>query len=119
VRKNFTAALEKAELSVFRVYDLRYTFASLLLAQAAPITYVAAQLGHSKPTRTLQWYAHWIPSGHERFVDDIAAPQRRRTGRGPKSLGTNCAPKANRALPVVWKRPIRLVGRQGLEPWTR
>jgi len=29
------------------------------------------------------------------------------------------APKPNRALPVSRKRPIRLVGRQGLEPWTR
>lgn len=26
---------------------------------------------------------------------------------------------ANRALPMFWKRPIVLVGRHGLEPWTR
>src|SRR6266850_1441647 len=77
VRKNFAAALDKAKLSGFRVYDLRHTFASLLLAQGVPITYVAAQLGHSKPTTTLQWYAHWIASGHERFVDGLAGP----TGR--------------------------------------
>jgi len=32
---------------------------------------------------------------------------------------TNWAPKAFRALPILWKRPKRLVGRQGLEPWTR
>ena len=65
----------------FRVYDLRHTFASLLLAQGAPITYVAAQLGHSRPTTTLQFYAHWVPGGRERFVDRITGPQTRRTER--------------------------------------
>ena len=29
------------------------------------------------------------------------------------------APQANRALKVSPKRPILLVGRHGLEPWTR
>ena len=38
-------------LPVFRVYDLRHTFASLLLARNAPITYVAAQLGHGVVTK--------------------------------------------------------------------
>lgn len=42
--------LKAAELPNFRLYDLRHTFASLPLAQNAPITYVAAQLGHAKPT---------------------------------------------------------------------
>jgi hypothetical protein len=50
---------------------IAYTFASLLLAQKAPITYVAAQLGHARPTTTLQFYAHWIPSGAEHFVDGL------------------------------------------------
>jgi hypothetical protein len=58
---NALRALEKAGLPRFRVYDLRHTFASLLLAQGAPITYVAALLSHSRPTTTLQWYAHWLP----------------------------------------------------------
>ena len=75
VRKNFADALRGVGLAGFRVYDLRHTFASLLLAQGAPITYVAAQLGHSKPTTTLQWYAHWVATGHERFVDGLAGPK--------------------------------------------
>jgi integrase-like protein len=86
------AALRKAELNGFRLYDLRHTFASLLLAQGVPITYVAAQLGHSKPTTTLQWYAHWIPSGHERFVDGLAGPKTGKTRkRGGKALTTKPA----------------------------
>jgi len=81
VRKNFAQALDHAKLEGFRVYDLRHTFASLLLAQGAPITYVAAQLGHARPTTTLQFYAHWIPNGTERFVDGLAGP----TAKKPRS----------------------------------
>jgi integrase len=51
------------------MYDLRHTFASLLLASSAPITYVAAQLGHTKPTTTLRYYAKWIPKEGLRYVD--------------------------------------------------
>jgi len=119
VQKNFAAALKKAQLGRFRVYDLRHTFAPLLLVQGAPITYVAAQLGHSKPTTTLQSYAHWIASRQERFVDGLAGPKTPKAKPRTRSAGTNWAPKANRALRLSPKRPIRLVGRQGLEPWTR
>jgi len=80
VTRVFKRALRAASLPNFRLYDLRHTFATLLLARNAPITYVAAQLGHSKPTTTLQWYAHWLPSGRETFVDALdeadVAPQR-------------------------------------------
>src|SRR5262249_31752348 len=38
-------------------------------------TYAAAQLGHSKPTTTLQWYAHWLPSSRRSFVDALDDPE--------------------------------------------
>ena len=41
MRKAFAQALKRAKLPGFRLYDLRHTFASLLLAQNAPITYVS------------------------------------------------------------------------------
>ena len=112
VRRIFAAMLAKAELSSFRVHDLRDTFASLLLAQGALITYVSAQLGHSRSTATLQWYAHWLPAGG-------SASWTTSPGRPSRGVGNNLAPKANRALPLLWKSPIRLVGRGGLEPPTR
>jgi integrase len=51
------------------MYDLRHTLASMLLASGAPITYAAAQLGHTKPTTTLRYYARWLPKEGRRYVD--------------------------------------------------
>jgi len=101
VRKNFAEMLSKADLPHFRVYDLRHTFASLLLAQGAPITYVAAQLGHSRPTTTLQWYAHWLPGGRERFVDGIAGPKTRKAGPKPGNRGHQLGTKPKSATSGV------------------
>jgi integrase len=71
-----------------RVYDLRHTYASLLLAEGAPVTCVAAQLGHSSAATTMRYYARWIPSKGKRWVDVLD----RKTAAGkklePKS-GTN------------------------------
>ena len=53
-RRLFKRALGKAKLPAFRLYDLRHTFASLLLAASAPITYVSAQFGHVNPSTTLR-----------------------------------------------------------------
>ncbi len=58
----------RAGLPHFRLYDLRHTYASLLLAAGAPITYVSAQLGHANPTTTLRYYARWIPGQGQRWV---------------------------------------------------
>ena len=69
VRKHFQRLMLLSGISGHRVYDLRHTFATLLLTMAAPITYVAAQLGHANPTTTLRWYAHWLPSDAARYVD--------------------------------------------------
>ncbi len=62
-----------AKLPRFRLYDRRHTFATHLLAEGAPTTYVAAQLGHAKPTTTLAFYAHWLPRGDKRFIDRLEA----------------------------------------------
>lgn len=69
VGRVFRGVLRRAGLPAFRVYDLRHTFASLLLARNAPITYVAAQLGHANPATTLRFYARWIPSMGRRWVE--------------------------------------------------
>src|SRR5262249_23957746 len=69
VPKAFKRALKDAKLPAFRVYDLRHTYASLLLAERAPITYVPEQLGHANASTTLRYYAKWIPSKGQRWAD--------------------------------------------------
>jgi integrase len=65
----FRKMLRLAKLPDYRVYDCRHTYASLLLASGAPITYVSQQLGHSSPATTLRFYARWIPSKGRRWAD--------------------------------------------------
>jgi integrase len=71
VRTAFARTLKRAKLPALRVYDLRHTFASLLLAKGEPITYVSAQLGHADATTTLRWYARWLPRTDRRAVDAL------------------------------------------------
>jgi integrase len=73
VARRFQGLVTRAGLPRFRLYDLRHSFASHLLALGAPITYVAAQLGHAKPTMTLAAYAHWLPRGDRALADRLEA----------------------------------------------
>ena len=71
--RRFRAILTRAGLPRFRLYDLRHSFATHLLGDGAPITYIAAQLGHAKPSTTLQFYAHWLPRGDKAWADRLEA----------------------------------------------
>jgi integrase len=68
-RALFRQVLNAAKLPAFVPYDLRHTFASILLSSNVPLLYVSKQLGHSKATTTLDHYAKWLPSGEQRFVN--------------------------------------------------
>jgi len=64
--KVFTRILSKAGLRKIRFHDLRHTYASQLLANGVPATYVSRQLGHSNPKITWGVYAHWAPGENQR-----------------------------------------------------
>ncbi|MGB2694956.1 MAG: site-specific integrase [Dehalococcoidia bacterium] len=56
-RRCFAKAAEAVGIEGSRPYDLRHSFASLLIHEGRSVVEVAAQLGHS-PTMTLTTYAH-------------------------------------------------------------
>jgi integrase len=95
---------KRAGLPHFRLYDLRHTYASLLLAAGAPITYVSAQLGHANPTTTLRYYARWITGQRQRWailldrfgskLEPKVEPKRRFVGVDDPQLLEKVAPRA-------------------------
>ena len=68
VAKVFKRVLKRAKLPGFRLYDLRHIYASLLLAEGAPISFVSHQLGHRSPDTTPRFYARWLPSTGKSFA---------------------------------------------------
>jgi integrase len=71
VAKAFRKVLVAAGLPQFRLYDLRHTYASHLIAEHADIAYIAKQLGHAKMTTTLLYYGHWFPKGDRHYVEQM------------------------------------------------
>jgi integrase len=57
-RLHLHPALVKASLPRMRFHDLRHTYASLLIDQGENVVYIQKQMGHHKPTVTLDIYAH-------------------------------------------------------------
>ncbi|HEY7308245.1 MAG TPA: tyrosine-type recombinase/integrase [Gemmataceae bacterium] len=60
-RRSFAKALKKAGLPPVRFHDLRHTAATLMLLSGINVKAVAATLGHSKASTTLNIYAHKLP----------------------------------------------------------
>lgn len=56
-RRAFDVACERAGLDI-TYHQLRHNFASALIASGADVTFVSHQLGHSRPSITLDVYSH-------------------------------------------------------------
>ena len=61
VRRLFKNICARAGIQGFTPYDLRHTYASLMLMRGADPRYVQRQLGHESLSTTYRYYAHWIP----------------------------------------------------------
>jgi len=57
-RRALQPALHRAGIEHLRWHDLRHTYASLLVAGGANITWASRQLGHGSPDITLRVYGH-------------------------------------------------------------
>jgi integrase len=72
IAKIFRSVLRGAGVPRHRLYDLRHTFASQLLAENAPPLYVAAQMGDRIET-VFRHYAAWVPRGDSQWAVRLAA----------------------------------------------
>lgn len=71
VRKRFHKLLEDAELPKVRLYDLRHTHATMLMATNTNPKLVQARLGHSSIAITLDLYSHVLPGMGQIAVDNL------------------------------------------------
>lgn len=72
--RHFKAILRKADLPIqTRVYDLRHTNATLLMAANTHPKVVAERLGHSTTQLTLDTYSHVVSAMQEQVVDTLGA----------------------------------------------
>lgn len=74
LKRRFKPSLQRAGIDDIRFHDLRHTYASIMLAQGAPMKYVQHQLGHSSITMTMDLYTHMLPEVNEQcacLIDNI------------------------------------------------
>jgi integrase len=57
-RRCLTEAIRESGIQPLRWHDLRHTYASMLIATGASITFVSRQMGHASPHITLRVYGH-------------------------------------------------------------
>ncbi len=76
-RRWYYPLLESFKWRGYRFHDLRHTYASMMLSHGISYLYVSKQMGHSKPTTTLDIYAHFIPDINDHSVDLIGDKFRR------------------------------------------
>ncbi len=56
--KNMRRACQSAGLALYSPHDLRHRYASVQIARGVPVTNLAAQLGHTRKSFTLDVYSH-------------------------------------------------------------
>jgi integrase len=69
----FRQLLKGAELPAIRLYDLRHSHATLLMAAGEHPKVVQERLGHSSIQLTLDTYSHVVPGMQERATERLEA----------------------------------------------
>jgi len=74
VNRHFKPILKTAKLpSSLRLYDLRHSCATLLLAQGEHPKIVSERLGHASVTLTLDTYSHVLPTMQQQAAEKLEA----------------------------------------------
>ena len=71
VRRHFKPIVKAAGLEPLRLYDLRHTCATLLLAGGEHPKVVAERLGHSSTVMTMDVYSHVLPDMQEKAAEKL------------------------------------------------
>lgn len=74
-KRKFDSARIAAELSQGRPHDLRHTYATQAIEEGASVLHVQNQLGHAKPSITLDVYASHFSARDTDLVDRMGARQ--------------------------------------------
>lgn len=69
--RHFKPVLKAANLTGFRLYDLRHSCATLLLSEGVNPKVVAERLGHSTIVLTLDTYSHVLPDMQEAATEKL------------------------------------------------
>lgn len=73
IEKMWKQVLQESGLLYRSFHCLRYTHATLLLANGIPIIEVSRRLGHSSVKQTLDMYGHAIPNYDQEIARKISA----------------------------------------------
>jgi integrase len=73
VQRHFQPALATACLPLIRFHDLRHTYASIQIHKGLDIVYISRQLGHSKPSVTIDIYGHLTKRVNSDAAADLEA----------------------------------------------
>jgi integrase len=116
-RSAWERAVTVSKVPDFRFHDLRHTFASWSVQRGASLHEVKDLLGHHSLAMVLR-YAHLAPENLRSAVsrlDGVLTPSVESQHNGSTSGVT----RDDEGAPVTRNPSSSLVGRQGLEPWTR
>ena len=64
--------LKANKIQVRKLYNLRHTFASQLIAAGEDITWVSKTLGHKDTQTTLMYYTKFIKKGEDERLEKIS-----------------------------------------------
>ena len=86
-RRQWTLAIDKAELSGLQIHELRHTAASLMIDQGADPKLIQSQLGHSSISITFDVYGHLFPDRLDELASRLEVLMKRYESRRDRGRG--------------------------------